>query len=298
MKNVLIVLLGLVLLFAVIFLLLWINSKKLKKKYGDSENGSDSSNTVTVSNDDDFETILEKFNVPKEHYPVVIAQSKVYSLNNCPAVLWIEEDKVKALLFRSHPTLVEEDLEDFHYIASSPYVNFRQFDGSYFPDWASQSKEMRERFLPYVEMGVECGGLDFKRQTYWAGTMCVYSKSLAEIFRMIKKPLSSYEMRIDNMARMRKDGSFPPEMLAEWDKERKEAALEAEAAEQTAASKDMDAVWEAIRRLENKSNEEISAEKINRLNAYLISEKRFDDLERSTKDPEFQKELLKELSEN
>ena len=58
----------------------------------------------------------------------------------------------------------------------------------------------------------------------------------------------------------------------------------------------MDAVWEAIRRLENQNKEDISAEDINKLNAYLLSEKRYEDLERSTKDKEFQKELLKEMN--
>lgn len=297
MRSVLIVLAGLIILFCIIFALLCWNSRKLKKKYADSENSQAASKAVSVSKDDDFETILKKFEVPENYYQVVIAQSRVYSLNNCPAVLWIQEDKVKALLFRSQPVLVEEELEDFHYIASSPYINFKQFDGSYFPDWAAQSKEMKERFLPFVEMGVACGGIDYDRQTYWAGTMCVYSKSLAEIFRMIGKPLSSYEMRIDNMARMRTDGSIPPEMLAQWDAERKEAANEAAAAEQASSSKDMDALWEAIHRLENQNKEEITAEELNRLNAYLLSEKRYEDLERSTKDKEFQKELLKELAE-
>lgn len=300
MKDIFIVLTGLIVLFCVIFFLLWWNARKMKKKYADSEEGQSASKMVSVSKDDDYETILKKFEVPEEHYQVVIAQSRVYSLNNCPAVLWIEEDKVKALLFRSQPVLVEEELEDFHYIASSPYVNFKQFDGSYFPDWAAQSQEMKERFLPYVEMSVGCGGIDYDRQTYWAGTMCVYSKSLAEIFRMIGKPLSSYEMRIDNMKRMRKDGSFPPEMLAAWDAERKAAAEEANALKadgSEASSKDMAAVWEAIRKLESKNSEEVCAEDINKLNAYLLKEKRYEDLERSTKDREFQKELLKELAE-
>lgn len=297
MSSILIVLIVLILLFCITFFLLWWNSRKLNAKYADMENSNPDTKKVAVSKEDDFETILKKFEVPEKYYQVVIAQSRVHSLYNCPAVLWIEEDKVKALLFRSQPILTEEDLEDFHYIASSPYVNFKQFDGTYFPDWAAQSKEMRERFLPFVEMGVACGGIDYDRQTYWAGTMCVYSKSLAEIFRMIGKPLSSYEMRIDNMARMRKDGSFPPEMLAEWDAERNAAAKEAEAAnQQTGSSKDMDAVWEAIRRLESQNKEEISAEEINRLNAYLLAEKRYEDLERSTKDKDFQKELLKELT--
>ncbi len=299
MENILIVLAGLIVLLCITFLLLLWNTHKLKKKYADSEDGQSASKMVSVSKNDDYETILKKFEVPKEHYQVVIAQSRTYLLNNCPAVLWIEEDKVKALLFRSQPVLVEEDLEDFHYITSSPYVNFKQFDGSYFPNWAAQSKEMKERFLPFAEIGICCGGIDYDRQTYWAGTMCVYSKSLAEIFRMIGKPLSSYEMHIDNMKRMREDGSFPPEMLAAWDAERKAAAeanaLKADGSE--ASSKDMEAVWEAIRKLESKNSEEVSAEDINKLNAYLLKEKRYEDLERSTKDKEFQKELLKELAE-
>ena len=42
---------------------------------------------------------------------------------------------------------------------------------------------------------------------------------------------------------------------------------------------------------------EASIDSFNRLNAFLLKEKRYEDLERSTTDPEFQKELLKELPE-
>jgi hypothetical protein len=38
-----------------------------------------------------------------------------------------------------------------------------------------------------------------------------------------------------------------------------------------------------------------SAERLNRLNAILIEQKRYDDLERSTRDTQFQNQLLAEL---
>lgn len=283
-------------LFLLVLLLAFLNARKLKAKYADTEDSTKAIKTVSISKDDDFETILAKFDVPKDHYKVVIAQSRVYAANNCPAVLWKDEAKIKVLLLRAQPVLTEEEIEDFQYITSSPYINFKQFDGTYFPDWAVQPKEIKELFLPYIEMGVACGGIDYDRQTYWAGTMCVYSKSLAEIFRMLDKPLSYYKIRVDNAKRMKEDGSIPAEMLAEREAEKKAAAEEAAGAEHSASSKDMDAVWEAIKRLENKSNEDISAEEINQLNAYLLAGKRYEDLERSTKDKDFQKELLKELA--
>ena len=113
---------------------------------------------------------------------------------------------------------------------------------------------------------------------------------------MMGKPLSEYEFSIENVKRMREDGSIPENLLSQRDAEKKAAAEAAMAAEAGASSKEMDAVWEAIKRLENQNKEEISAEDVNKLNAYLISEKRFEDLERSTQDKEFQKELLKELN--
>lgn len=283
-------------LFLLVLLFAFLNARKLNAEYADTESSHKAAKTIDILKSDDFETILAKFDVPKDHYKVVIAQSRIYAANNCPAVLWKDESKIKVLLLRAQPVLTEEDIEDFQYITSSPYVNFRQFDGTYFPDWAAQSKEIKELFLPYIEMGVACGGIDYDRQTYWAGTMCVYSKSLAEILRMLDKPLSYYEIRVDNVKRMKEDGSIPPEMLAEREAEKRAAAKEAAAAEQAASSKDMDAVWEAIKRLESKSREEISTEEINKLNAYLLAEKRYEDLERSTKDKDFQKELLKELA--
>lgn len=291
MKTGLIVIAVLLILFVLIVFLTWL---KIKRMGGYDAEGPE---TVKVSKDDNFQTILKKFNVPEQYFKVVIAQSRSYSIINCPAVLWKENDIVKVLVLKIQPELYEEEAEDFLFITSAPFVNFKQLDGTYFPDWSVQSKEIKELFLPYAEVGTAAGGIDYKRQQYWAGTMCVYARSLAEIFRMMGRPLSDYEITVDNVARMKEDGSIPADMLAEREAEKAASRAEAEAAEKAASqNNDMTAVWEAIRRLENQSSDNgISTEDINRLNAYLISQKRFDDLERSTKDSDYQKALLEEL---
>lgn len=292
MREGLIILAVLIILFCLSFLLLWFKSRQLEKKYPDT------TEKVAISKDDDFQTILQKFHVPEGYYKIVIAQARTYNVVNCPALIWKENDKIKVLVLRSQPFVAEEEWEDFLYITSSPFVNFKQFDGTEFPDWARQTAEIKELFLPFVEMTTAPGGIDRTRQQYWAGTICVYAPSLAQILQMMGKPLSDYEINVDNPRRMREDGSIPADLLAEYDAARKAAAEEADATQAGNSSKDMEAVWEAIRRLENQNHSgEISAEEINRLNAYLIREKRFDDLERSTKEPEFQKELLRELAD-
>ena len=285
----LIILAVLIALFALVLLAMWLRGKKIDEMYPDTVQ------RVAVSKEDNFQSILKKFDVPDDYYKIVISQSRNYSVVNCPAVIWKTEEKVKVLVLKSQPFLAEEEIEDFTYIASSPFVNFRQFDGTEFPDWAAQTEEVKNLFLPYIEMTAAPGGIDRTRQQYWAGTICVYAPSLAEIFKMFGKPLSTYQITVENPKRMREDGSIPADMLAERDAEKKAMAEAAAAAEAGTSSKDMEAVWEAIRRLEGKNSEDVSAEDINKLNAYLIAEKRFEDLERSTKDKEFQKELLKEL---
>lgn len=291
MTTGMIILAVIILLFALVLFAMWLRGKKIDEMYPDTVQ------RIAVSKDEDFQSILKKFDVPENYYKIVISQSRSYSVVNCPAVIWKAEDKVKVLVLKAQPFLAEEEIEDFAYISSSPFVNFKQFDGTEFPDWAKQSNEIKELFLPYVEMTSAPGGIDRTRQQYWAGTICVYAPSLAEIFQMLGNPLSSYKITVENPRRMREDGSIPADLLAARDAEKKALAEAAEAAENAAASsKDMDAVWEAIKRLENKASEDVSAEDINKLNAYLISEKRFDDLERSTQDKEFQKKLLKEMN--
>ena len=285
----LIILAVLIALFALVLFAMWLRGKKIDEMYPDTVQ------RIAVSKEDNFQSILKKFDVPDDYYKIVISQSRNYSVVNCPAVIWKTEEKVKVLVLKAQPFLAEEEIEDFTYIASSPFVNFRQFDGTEFPDWAAQTEEVKNLFLPYIEMTAAPGGIDRTRQQYWAGTICVYAPSLAEIFKMFGKPLSAYQITIENPKRMREDGSIPADMLAERDAEKKAMAEAAAAAEAGTSSKDMEAVWEAIRRLEGKNSEDVSAEDINKLNAYLIAEKRFEDLERSTKDKEFQKELLKEL---
>lgn len=290
MASSLIILAVLVALFAIVLFAIWLKGKQLDKQYPDTEE------KVTISKDDNFEAILKKFEVPEEHYKIVISQARTYNVVNCPAVIWKEEDKVKVLVLKSQPFVAAEEWEDFLYITSSPFVNFRQFDGTEFPDWAKQTQEIKDLFLPYVEMTAAPGGIDRTRQQYWAGTICVYAPSLTQILLMMGKPLSDYEITVDNPMRMREDGSIPSELLSQHDVEKRAAAEQAAVSAKGTSAKEMDAVWEAIRRLENQNKEDISAEDINKLNAYLLSEKRYEDLERSTKDKEFQKELLKEMN--
>lgn len=285
----LIILAVLIALFCIVLFAMWLRGKKIDEMYPDTKL------TIAIDKNDDFQAILKKFDVPEEYYKIVISQARTYNVVNCPAVIWKAEDKLKVLVLKPQPFLAEEEIEDFKYVVSSPFVNFKQFDGTEFPDWTVQTQEIKDLFLPYVEMTAAPGGIDRTRQQYWIGTICVYAPSLAEIFQMMGEPLSYYEITVDNPRRMREDGSIPADMLAQRDAEKKVAAEEAAAAEKGTSGKDMDAVWEAIRRLENQNKADISAEEINKLNAYLISQKRFKDLERSTKDKEFQKELLKEL---
>lgn len=246
MSTGIIILVVLIALFAIVLLAMWLKGKQLDKQYPDT------TEKVTVSKTDDFQTILEKFNVPEEHYQIVISQARTYNVINCPAVIWKGEEKIKVLVLKAQPFVAEEEWEDFLYISSSPFVNFKQFDGTEFPDWAKQSQEIKDLFLPYVEMTVAPGGIDRTRQQYWAGTICVYAPSLAEIFKMMGKALSDYKITVDNPKRMREDGAIPADMLGQHDAEKKAAAKEAENA---AASSDTEALWEAIRRLENENKE-------------------------------------------
>ena len=290
----LIILGSLLILLVLVILIMYFKTKKLESQYGSK------SDQPVVSKEDDFQTILKLFEVPENHYKIVIAQSRNYNVLNCPAVIWKDEEKVKVLVLKAQPTVYEEEWEDFLFVSSSPYVNFIQFDGTEFPDWARQTQEIKDLFLPYAEVTATPGGIDRNRQQYWAGTICVYAPSMAEIFQMMGKPLSEYQIAIDNVRRMREDGSIPSDMLAQRDAEKKAIREAAEAAAAsatapTANNDEMNAVWEAIKRLESQQKEDISAEEINKLNAYLITEKRFEDLERSTTDKEFQKELLNEL---
>lgn len=244
-----IILMVLVALFCLVLLAMWLKGKQIDKQYPDTRK------TVAVSKDDNFQTILKKFNVPAEHYKIVISQARTYNVVNCPAVIWKAEDKIKVLVLKSNPFIAEEEWEDFLFISSSPFVNFKQFDGTEFPDWARQSEEIKRIFHPYVEMTVSAGGIDRTRQQYWAGTICVYAPSLAEIFQMMDKPLSDYQIAVDSPKRMREDGSIPENMLMQYYEEKKATAEEAEAAEKAKNSKDMDALWEAIKRLENENKE-------------------------------------------
>ena len=244
-----IILIILIALFALVLLAMWLKGKQLDKQYPDT------TEKIAISKDDNFQTILKKFNVPEEHYKIVISQARTYNVVNCPAVIWKAEEKIKVLVLKTHPFVAEEEWEDFMFVSSSPFVNFKQFDGTEFPDWAAQPQEIKDLFLPYAEVTVAPGGIDRTRQQYWAGTICVYAPSLAEIFKMMGRPLSDYQINVDNPKRMREDGSIPAKLLAEHIEEKKAAAAEAEAAEKAASMKESEALWEAIKRLENENKE-------------------------------------------
>ena len=245
----------------------------------------------------EYEEILKVNNVPEEHYKIVVGQSKVYNIYNCPAIVWKEENMVKTLYLRANakPILAEQEEEDYLFLASQPYVDFLRFDGTEYPDWAVQPEYIKEMFMPYVNSSVSKGGIDYKKNMYWIGTTCVYAASMAEMFKMLGRPLMDYTNMVDNKKEMSKDGSIPENMLEEYRKEKaakKEATefLKEEEKEDKNVVDGMEKAIQVIRDSERKSAEEA----INALYAKLLADKRFEDLEKATKDEEFRKQLFEE----
>lgn len=245
----------------------------------------------------EYEEILKVNNVPDEHYKIVVGQSKVYNIYNCPAIVWKEENMVKTLYLRANakPILAEQEEEDYLFLAAQPYVDFLRFDGTEYPDWAVQPEYIKEMFMPYVNSSVSKGGIDYKKNMYWIGTTCVYAASMAEMFKMLGRPLIDYTNMVDNKKEMAKDGSVPEDMLEEYRKEKaakKETSefLKEEEKKDKNAVDGMEKAIQVIRDSERKSAEEA----INALYAKLLADKRFEDLEKATKDEEFRKQLFEE----
>ena len=245
----------------------------------------------------EYEEILKVNNVPQEHYKIVVGQSKVYNIYNCPAIVWKEENIVKTLYLRANakPILAEQEEEDYLFLASQPYVDFLRFDGTEYPDWAVQPEYIKNMFMPYVNSSISKGGIDYNKNMYWIGTTCVYAASMAEMFKMLGRPLMDYTNMVDNKKEMAKDGSIPEDMLEEYRKEKaakKEASefLKEEEKEDKNAVDGMEKAIQVIRDSERKSAEE----DINALYAKLLADKRFEDLEKATKDEEFRKQLFEE----
>ena len=247
-----------------------------------------------------YEEILAKNNVPEKHYKIVVGQSKVYNMYNCPAIIWKEENIVKTLYLRANaaPLLTKQEEEDYLFLASQPYVDFLRFDGSEYPDWAVQPKYVKDLFLPYVNNSVSKGGIDYNKNMYWVGTTCVYAASMAEIFKMLGRPLKDFENMVQNKKVMAKDGSIPAEMLEEYRKQKassKEASdlLTTEEKKDTSNLADMEKAIQFIRDSERKSTEDA----INALYAKLLEEKRFDALEKATKDSDYRNQLFEEYKD-
>lgn len=245
----------------------------------------------------EYEDILKLNNVPEEHCKIVVGQSKVYNIYNCPAVMWKDGNMVKTLYLRANakPILSEQEEEDFMFLASQPYVDFLRFDSSEYPDWAVQPQYIKELFLPYVDLSTSRGGIDYKRNMYWVGTICVYASSMVEIFRLLGKPLADFQNMVDNKKVMATDGSIPEEMLEEYRKNKaakKEACefLPQEEKKDQTSVESMEKAIQHIRESERKAGEEA----INNLYAKLLAEKRFEDLEKATTDEEFRRKLLEE----
>ena len=111
----------------------------------------------------EYEEILAINNVPENHYKIVVGQSKVYNMYNCPAIVWKEENVVKTLYLRanSKPILASQEVEDYMFLASGPYVDFLRFDGTEYPDWAIQPEYIKQMFMPYVNSSISKGGIDY-----------------------------------------------------------------------------------------------------------------------------------------
>ncbi len=245
----------------------------------------------------DYEETLKINHVPENHYKIVVGQSKVYNIYNCPAVVWKEENIVKTLYLRANakPILAEQEEEDYMFLASQPYVDFLRYDGTEYPDWAVQPEYIKELFYPYVNSSVSKGGIDYNKNMYWIGTTCVYAASMKEMLKMLGHPLMDYTNMVDNKKEMAKDGSIPEEMLEEYRKEKaakKEASefLKEEEKSNSQSVEDMEKAIQVIRDSERKSAEEA----MNALYAKLLADKRFEDLEKATKDEAFRQKLFEE----
>ena len=245
----------------------------------------------------EYEEILKINNVPQTHYKIVVGQSKVYNIYNCPALVWKEGEMVKTLYLRANakPILAEQEEADYLFLASQPYVDFLRFDGTEYPDWAVQPEYIKEMFMPYVNSSISKGGIDYNKNMYWIGTTCVYAASMAEMFKMLDRPLIDYTNMVDNKKEMARDGSVPEDMLEEYRKEKaaqKEATefLKEEEKENKDALEGMEKAIQVIRDSERKS----AQEDLNVLYAKLLADKRFEDLERATTDEEFRKQLFEE----
>lgn len=242
-----------------------------------------------------YEEILSRNHVPENHYKIVVGQSKVYNMYNCPAIIWKENNMIKTLYLRANqpPLLAEQEEADYLFLASQPYVDFLRFDGSEYPDWAVQPKYIKQQFMPYVNNSISKGGIDYDKNMYWVGTTCVYAASMAEVFKMLGRPLSDFENMVQNKKVMATDGSIPEDMLEEY---RKYKIAQKESSELLKAKEDSDSVLgmeraiQSIRDSERKSTED----SINNLYAKLLADKRFDDLERATHDTDFRKHLFEE----
>ena len=244
----------------------------------------------------EYEETLAINNVPEHHYKIVVGQSKVYNIYNCPAIVWKEENVIKTLYLRANakPILAQQEEEDYLFLASQPYVDFLRFDGTEYPDWAVQPEYIKQMFMPYVNSSISKGGIDYKKNMYWVGTTCVYAASMAEVFKMLGRPLADFENMVDNKKEMARDGSIPEDMLEEYRKTKanqKDAAVFMKEEEsQKNGAEDMEKAIQFIRESERKAAEDA----INNLYAKLLAEKRFEDLEKATKDEEFRKKLLEE----
>ena len=246
-----------------------------------------------------YEELLVKYNVPENHYKIVVGQSKVYNMYNCPAIIWKENNMVKTLYLRANlaPILAEQEEEDYLFLAAQPYVDFLRFDGSEYPDWAVQPEYIKQLFMPYVNSSISKGGIDYDKNMYWVGTTCVYAASMAEVFKMLGRPLSDFENMVQNKKVMAKDGSIPEDMLEEYRQyklSKKEASelLKEEDKKDNDSIAGMEKAIQSIRDSERKSTEEA----INSLYAKLLADKRFEDLEKATHDSEFRKQLFEEYA--
>lgn len=245
----------------------------------------------------EYEEILAVNNVPENHYKIVVGQSKMYNIYNCPAIVWKEENMIKTLYLRANakPIMAQQEEEDYLFLASQPYVDFLRFDGTEYPDWAVQPEYIKELFMPYVNSSVSKGGINYNKNMYWIGTTCVYAASMAEMFKMLGRPLSDYTNMVDNKKEMAKDGSIPEDMLEAYRKESAEKKkiaefLKEEEKQDKEAFDGMEKAIQVIRESERKS----AQDEINALYARLLADKRFDDLEKATKDEEFRNQLLAE----
>ncbi|MEG2686659.1 MAG: hypothetical protein RR954_06020 [Christensenellaceae bacterium] len=150
----------------------------------------------------EFFELLKKYHVPDDYHKMIVSDNN-YHLEDCPAVVWIENEKVKFLIINPPVILLTFDVAEFNHIsimyddimkdldARGPKLYIQSFDVTKSYKWLAMPEYIQDEF---VQLNPASKMREYQEYHSYKIISEIVLKwvSFKVLYKLLNKPIDSY----------------------------------------------------------------------------------------------------------